>query len=106
MLQQQHLQQQQQLQQQQRQEAALGSSPLGSAADLVGGYSGLAGGRQQAQQQSGTAGPGLGGGIPDRYRCPLTGVRAPFVVPGSPIPAGLAHVAAVCPVLAGAVHGA
>ena len=69
-------QQQQQLQQQQRQEAVLGSSPLGSAADLMGGYSGLAGSRQQVQQQgSGTAGAGLGGGIPDRFRCPLTGVR-------------------------------
>ncbi len=69
-------QQQQQLQQQQRQEAVLGSSPLGSASDLIGGYSGLSGGRQQVQQPgAGTAGTGLGGGIPDRFRCPLTGVR-------------------------------
>ena len=83
MLQQQHL-------QQQRQEAPLGARQLGSSPDLSSTYSSLAGGRQHLQpqqqqqqqlqqQQMAASGGGLSN-IPDRFRCPLTGVRQPLPI--------------------------
>ncbi len=72
-------QQQQQQLHQQRQDMPLGTIRRGSAHDIGSAYGELSGGRpqllqqQQQQQQLG----GLSAGIPDRFRCPLTGVRIP-----------------------------
>ena len=75
------MQQQQQQLHQQRLEAPLGTIRRGSAHDIGSAYNDLSTGRQQQQpqQQLGASAGGLGGGIPDRFRCPLTGVRIPFV---------------------------
>ena len=78
------LMQQQQQQHQQRQDAPLASMRRGSAHDVSSVYSDLSSGRSQLlqqpqqQQQMGTSAAGFSGGVPDRFRCPLTGVRIPW----------------------------